>query len=104
MTFDFFHANLPLQEEISLDMYNKALKLLSEGHLVESETILIKLITENIPQLENQGGLPKTMSTIKYSCYINLGRILLEKGEINDALEHYLHVRLISIYIFLFFK
>lgn len=73
-------------------MYNEALKSLSEGSLVKSEEMLTKLIDENIPQLESQGGLPKTMSTIKYSCYINLGRILLEKNEVKDALENYLIV------------
>lgn len=73
-------------------MYNKALKLLSKGQLSDSEKILQELIEENIPQLENQGGLPKTMSTIKYSCYINLGRIFSERGNTKDALENYLMV------------
>lgn len=77
-------------------MYNNALKLLSNGHLLDSEKILQELITENIPQLENQGGLPKTMSTIKYSCYINLGRIFTERGNTADALENYLMVCIIN--------
>lgn len=81
-----------MQEEIALDMYNKALKLLSRGQLNESEEILRHLIDVNIPDLENQGGLPKTMSTIKYSCYINMGRIYLEKGNTKDALDNYLMV------------
>lgn len=74
-------------------MYNKALKLLSKGQLSDSEKILQQLISENIPQLENQGGLPKTMSTIKYSCYINMGRIFSERKNTSDALESYLMVR-----------
>lgn len=78
-------------------MYNKALKLLSDGNLIKSEELLTKLINENIPQLESQGGLPKTMSTIKYSCYINLGRISLERNEVKDALENYLVVSCCNI-------
>lgn len=74
-------------------MYNKALKMLSKAQLSESEEILQHLIKENIPQLENQGRLPKTMSTIKYSCYINLGRIFSERGNIKDALDNYLMVK-----------
>lgn len=81
-------------------MYNKALKLLSTGQLSDSEKILQQLIEENIPQLENQGGLPKTMSTIKYSCYINLGRIFSERGSTKDALENYLMVLVFRFFFF----
>ncbi|GJQ83227.1 hypothetical protein Trydic_g8826 [Trypoxylus dichotomus] len=78
------------QEEITLDMYNKALRLQSCGELLAAEDILQTLIEDNIPQLESQGGLPKTMSTIKYSCYINLGSIALKKQKLEVALDHYL--------------
>lgn len=73
-------------------MYKNSLKLLTNGQLDESELILKQLINENIPQLESQGGLPKTMSTIKYSCYINIGRIYLERRELENALENFLTV------------
>ncbi|XP_049819856.1 calcineurin-binding protein cabin-1-like isoform X2 [Aethina tumida] len=78
------------QEEIALELYNKSLRLRKAGDLQESESILIKLIEENIPLLENNGGLPKSMSTLKYSCYLNLGDIYLNKENIAKALEQYL--------------
>lgn len=77
-------------------MYNKALRLQSCGELLAAEDILQTLVEENIPQLE-QGGLPKTMSTIKYSCYVNLGAIALKKQKLNVALENYL---IVSLFLF----
>lgn len=77
-------------------MYNKALRLQSCGELLAAEDILQTLIEDNIPQLESQGGLPKTMSTIKYSCYVNLGSIALKKQQLKVALDNYI----IVIYIF----
>lgn len=82
-------------------MYIEALKLLSEGNLAKSQEILTKLLDDNIPQLESQGGLPKTMSTIKYSCNINLGRIALENNEVEHALEKYLIVSIKNLWKFL---
>lgn len=82
-------------------MYIEALKLLSEGNLAKSQEILTKLLDDNIPQLESQGGLPKTMSTIKYSCNINLGRIALENNEVEHALEKYLIVSSKNLWKFL---
>lgn len=79
------------QEEIALDLYNKALRLQCNNELNEAEEIIKKLINENIPQLESEGGLPKTMSTLKYSCFINLGSISMKKGETKSALDNYLH-------------
>ncbi|XP_056640755.1 calcineurin-binding protein cabin-1-like isoform X2 [Diorhabda sublineata] len=78
------------QEEIVLELYNKALHLQSEGVYTEAESILSKLIDENIPLLENNGGLPKSMSNLKYSCHINMGNIYLKLDRVNDALEKYL--------------
>ncbi|KRT80855.1 hypothetical protein AMK59_5432, partial [Oryctes borbonicus] len=77
-------------EEITLDMYHKALRLQSCGELLAAEDILQILIEDNIPQLESQGGLPKTMSTIKYSCYVNLGSIALKKQKLQVALDNFL--------------
>lgn len=79
-------------------MYNKALRLQSCNELLAAEDILQTLIEDNIPQLESQGGLPKTMCTIKYSCYVNLGSIALKKQKLDTALENYLTV---SMYIIL---
>ncbi|KAJ8947584.1 hypothetical protein NQ318_010096 [Aromia moschata] len=67
----------------------KALRLLAlEGS--QAESILLKLVDENIPLLENNGGLPKSMSTLKYSCFVNLGNIYLKENKVNEALEKYL--------------
>lgn len=38
------------------------------------------------------------MSTLKYSCYLNLGDIYLNKENIAKALEQYLTVSSIKIY------
>lgn len=78
-----------------MDLYNKALRLQCNNDLNEAEVIVKQLINENIPQLENEGGLPKTMSTLKFSCYTNLGSIAMKKGETQNALESYL---LVSIF------
>lgn len=78
-------------------MYNKALRLQSCGELLAAEDILQTLIEDNIPQLELQGGLPKTMSTMKYSCYTNLGCIAIKKQDLDNALEYYLIVRRCSL-------
>ncbi|KAJ8933156.1 hypothetical protein NQ314_014183 [Rhamnusium bicolor] len=77
------------QEEIALELYNKALRLQAKGEHSESESILLKLIEENIPLLENNGGLPKSMSTLKYSCFVNLGNIYLKENKVIDALDKY---------------
>ncbi|RZC42711.1 calcineurin-binding protein cabin-1, partial [Asbolus verrucosus] len=79
------------QEEIALELYNKALRLQSADKLAEADEILLNLINENIPQLENHGGLPSSMSTLKYSCYFNLGNIYIKKGDLDNALDYYLN-------------
>ncbi|CAG9860246.1 unnamed protein product [Phyllotreta striolata] len=78
------------QEEIALELYNKALHLQAQEVFSQAESILLKLIDENIPLLENNGGLPKSMSNLKYSCHVNIGNIYLKLNRINDALERYL--------------
>lgn len=88
--FIFFCLNF--QEEIALELYNKALRLQGTGEYSDSESILLKLIEENIPLLENNGGLPKSMSTLKYSCFVNLGNVYLKENKVNKALESYLTV------------
>lgn len=80
------------QEEIALELYNKALRLQSNEEYLEAEEILLNLIKENIPQLENHGGLPSSMSTLKYSCFVNIGNIYLKKGDADNALDNYLNV------------
>lgn len=85
-----------------MDLYNKALRLQCNKEFDEAEAIIRQLIKENIPQLEAEGGLPKTMSTLKFSCYTNLGSISMKKGEIKDSLENYLLVCLRHIFIYLF--
>lgn len=79
-----------------MELYNKALRLQGKGELSESESILLKLIGENIPLLENNGGLPKSMSTLKYSCFVNLGNIYLKDDKVNKALESYIMVNIID--------
>lgn len=68
------------------------MRLRCNGDLEESEAVLQQLLKENIPQLETQGGLPKTMSTLKYSCYVNLGSNANERGDIKLALDYFLTV------------
>ena len=80
------------QEEIALELYNKALRLQSIENVAEAEEILLNLLNENIPQLENNGGLPSSMSTLKYSCCVNIGNVYVKKGDIDNALEYYLNV------------
>ncbi|XP_063910388.1 calcineurin-binding protein cabin-1-like isoform X2 [Zophobas morio] len=79
------------QEEIALELYNKALRLQSIENVAEAEEILLNLLNENIPQLENNGGLPSSMSTLKYSCCVNIGNVYVKKGDIDNALEYYLN-------------
>ncbi|KAL3275832.1 hypothetical protein HHI36_020575 [Cryptolaemus montrouzieri] len=79
-----------LQEEIALEMYNNALRFEAQEQYKEARGLLFKLINENIPQLENQGGLPKSMSTLKYSCYLNIGNIYVAEKENASALDNYL--------------
>lgn len=78
-----------------MDIYNNALRFQALNQISDAEALLRQLINENIPQLENEGGLPKTMSTIKYSCYVNLGNIAIQKNNSIEALDNYLHVRII---------
>lgn len=104
---DFPVIRREAQEEIALEQYNKALRLQSEANYNEAEEILSSLLEENIPQLESEGGLPSSMSTLKYSCYFNIGNINIKKGEINKALDNYLLVCTlicISKYFTNFFK
>ncbi|XP_076263012.1 calcineurin-binding protein cabin-1-like isoform X2 [Rhynchophorus ferrugineus] len=75
------------QEEVVLEHYNKALRAIASKSYVESEDTLRQLIEKNIPELENNGGLPKSMSTLKYSCYVNLGNIHLKQNNTFKALE-----------------
>ncbi|XP_066152387.1 calcineurin-binding protein cabin-1-like isoform X2 [Euwallacea fornicatus] len=75
------------QEEIALELYNNALRALAQKNFEKSAISLKLLLEENIPQLENNGGLPKSMSTLKYSCYVNLGNIYLSQENINEALD-----------------
>ncbi|KAK5640159.1 hypothetical protein RI129_010970 [Pyrocoelia pectoralis] len=77
------------QEENALDLYNTALRLQYNKKYEEAEGLLNQLLQDNIPQLESQGGLPKTMSTLKYSCYMNLGNISKEKNNLESALTNY---------------
>ncbi|XP_060519435.1 calcineurin-binding protein cabin-1-like isoform X2 [Cylas formicarius] len=78
------------QEEIVLELYNKALRAQANKNCSESVEILNGLVSENIPLLENNGGLPKSMASLKFSCYLNLGNNFLHSNDINKALENYL--------------
>lgn len=86
---------LTFQEGIALELYNKALRLQAQEVFTEAESILLKLIDENIPLLENNGGLPKSMSNLKYSCHVNIGNIYLKLNRVNDALERFLLVSIV---------
>ncbi|KAF5297375.1 hypothetical protein FQR65_LT01305 [Abscondita terminalis] len=79
------------QEENAVDIYNSALRLQYSKKYEEAEALLQQLLEDNIPQLESQGGLPKTMSTLKYSCFLNLGHIAKEKNDFEVALKNYVH-------------
>ncbi|KAK4873288.1 hypothetical protein RN001_015317 [Aquatica leii] len=79
------------QEENALDLYNSALRFQYSKKYEEAEVLLQQLLQDNIPQLESQGGLPKTMSTLKYSCYMNLGHIAKEKNDLANALTNYVY-------------
>ncbi|KAF5296187.1 hypothetical protein FQA39_LY12641 [Lamprigera yunnana] len=78
------------QEENALDIYNVALRLQYSGKYEEARALFQQLLHDNIPQLESQGGLPKTMSTLKYSCYVNLGNISKQNSDNESALAFYL--------------
>lgn len=82
-----------MQEEVVLEHYNKALRAIASKCFGESEDTLRQLIEKNIPELENNGGLPKSMSSLKYSCYVNLGDIYLKQNNTFKALEALSHVR-----------
>lgn len=79
-----------LQEEITLETYNKALRFSAAKEYEEAKSLLITLINDNIPALENQGGLPKSMGTLKYSCYLNIGNIYYSQLNNTHALDNYL--------------
>lgn len=87
-----------------MELYNKALRLQIEEKYEESEKILSLIIEENIPLLENNGGLPKSMSTLKYSCNVNIGNVLLKQNKVNEALEKYLEVSYTNMFIKLYFS
>ncbi|CAH1130403.1 unnamed protein product [Ceutorhynchus assimilis] len=77
------------QEEIVLELYNNALRAQAQKDYEKSASTLVQLLEENIPLLENNGGLPKSMSTLKYSCHVNLGDIYLKQDNPNKALESF---------------
>lgn len=83
-------------------MYNNALRALGQKDYDQSASVLKQLIETNIPQLEINGSLPKLMSTLQYSCYVNLGNIYVEKERNCEALECLTKV-LFNIYNILFF-
>lgn len=56
--------------------------------------MLQKLLDENIPLLEDNGGLPKSMQTLKFSCHINIGNIYLKSDNVSEALDTFLVVSL----------
>lgn len=62
-----------------------------EKNYDEAEKLLKSLLEEDIPGIEQKGGLPKTMSTFKYSCYLNLGHIFLSQEKKQEALDNYLN-------------
>lgn len=78
-------------------MYNNALRALAQKDYDQSASVLKQLIETNIPQLEINGSLPKLMSTLQYSCYVNLGNIYVEKEHNCEALECFTKV-LFNIY------
>ena len=69
------------------------------GDFDAAEEVLQILIQDNIPQLESQGGLPKTMSTIKFSSCINLGNIANKRNDLEKALELYISASKIRVKI-----
>ncbi|GLV33874.1 hypothetical protein CBL_11242 [Carabus blaptoides fortunei] len=77
------------QEENALAKYNKALKLQCSGNHEEAQTLLQSLLDDDIPVIEKRGGLPKTMSTLKYSCYLNIGTISNVAGSKQKALDYF---------------
>lgn len=81
------------QEEIALELYNQALRVQADEKYNESKELLQKLLAVNIPLLEDNGGLPKSMQTLKFSCYVNIGNINLKLKRVDDALETFLLVR-----------
>lgn len=69
--------------------YNKALKLQCSGDSKEAESLLQSLIDVDIPQIENRGGLPKALSSLKYSCVLNIGIINNRLGNKQKALDYF---------------
>lgn len=80
-----------------MQLYNDALRLEGSGEFNKSKELLEQLIHNNIPQLETQGGLPKSMCTLKYACHLNLGHIFYEEKNNIKALEYYTIVSYIQI-------
>ncbi|XP_050312415.1 calcineurin-binding protein cabin-1-like isoform X8 [Anthonomus grandis grandis] len=78
------------QEEIVLELYNNALRALTANDNSKCIEILTQILQENIPQLETNGDLPKSMSNLKYSCYLNLGTIHLKGAHNSDALDSFI--------------
>lgn len=75
-----------------MELYNKALRLQAEEKYDDSIELLQKLLEENIPVLEDNGGLPKSMQTLKFSCHTNIGNIKLKLEKVGEALETFLLV------------
>lgn len=69
--------------------YNKALKLQCSGDYEEAESLLQSLIDVDTPQIENRGGLPKALSSLKYSCVLNIGTIHNGLGNKQKALDYF---------------
>lgn len=76
-----------------MELYNRALRLQAEENYDDSKNLLQKILEENIPLLEDNGGLPKSMQTLKFSCYTNIGNINLKLNNVSEALETFLLVR-----------
>lgn len=88
-----------------MELYNRALRLQAEEKYEEAKVLLNQILEENIPLLEDNGGLPKSMQTIKFSCHINIGNIDLKLNKVSEALETFLLVRNEYLYYnFSYFK
>lgn len=66
------------------------MKLQCNNELDEAQELLQSLLDDDIPEIEQRGGLPKTMATFKYSCYLNIGKIAVLNGCKQKALDSYL--------------
>lgn len=80
-----------------MELYNKALRLQAEEKYNDSKELLQKILEENIPLLEDNGGLPKSMQTLRFSCHNNIGNICLKLNDISGALETFLLVSKLKI-------